>query len=96
MFQDILIQINLTDAILRSRSKKGVFKMMLNYILGLAAIIFGVYQAYNSVKYVKILQHNGNKTTSNFSAIAVWYSLAFGIGFLVLGICLFFVIGPVN
>lgn len=96
MFQDILIQANLADAILWSRSKKGVFKMMLNYIVGLVAIIFGVYQASNSVKYVKLLQKKGNKTTSNFSAIAVWYSLAFGIGFLVWGICLFFVLGPLN
>ncbi|AYE39381.1 hypothetical protein [Companilactobacillus zhachilii] len=68
--------------------------MIWNYILGLVAIVFGIYQAINSVKYVKILQQHGNKTTSNFSAIAVWYSLIFGIGFLIVGVFLFVLKNP--
>lgn len=69
--------------------------MILNYILGILAVLFGIYQTVNSYKYVKVIQHYGNKTTSSFSAVAVWYSAAFGLAFLVAGIyLLFFVHSP--
>lgn len=64
--------------------------MIWNYFLGILAILFGIYQMINSYKYVKVLQHHGNKTTSNFSAITVWYSFAFGLGIFILGIAVFF------
>jgi len=64
--------------------------MIWNYLIGILAVLFGVYQIVNSYKYVRVIQHHGNKTTSSFSAVAVWYSALFGLFFLIFGICLFF------
>jgi len=68
--------------------------MIWNYVFGIAAFIFGIYQMYNSIKYVKVIQHHGNKTTSSFSALTVWYSLVFGLIFIVGGVVLFVVKSP--
>ena len=60
--------------------------MILKYVIGIAAILFGIYQIVNSYKYVRVLQHHGTKNTSNFSALTVWYSLLFGLGIMIIGI----------
>ncbi|GEO79607.1 hypothetical protein [Companilactobacillus mindensis] len=59
-------------------------------LIGVLAVLFGIYQMVNSYKYVKVIQHHGNKTTSSFSALTVWYSFAFGLGMLILGILAMF------
>jgi len=64
--------------------------MIWNYLIGILAVLFGVYQILNSYKYVRFIQHHGNKTTSSFSAFTVWYSAMFGLGFFIFGIFLFF------
>ncbi|MFC6176815.1 hypothetical protein ACFQAV_08170 [Companilactobacillus huachuanensis] len=68
--------------------------MIWNYVFGILAVSFGMYQMFNSIKYVKVIQHNGNKTTSNFSALTVWYSLLFGLFFIIGGVVLFVIKSP--
>lgn len=75
---------------MKLKSRKGALKMFWQYIVGVLAVLFGIYQMVNSYKYVKVVQHAGNKTTSSFSALTVWYSLSFGFIVLVLGLCLIF------
>lgn len=60
--------------------------MIWERIVGILAILFGIYQMVNSYKYVRVLQHHGTKSTSNFSALTVWYSLLFGLGIMAIGI----------
>jgi len=60
--------------------------MILKYIVGILAVLFGIYQMVNSYKYVKVEQHYGNKTTSNFTAFTVWYSFLFGLFFFIFGV----------
>lgn len=64
--------------------------MIWENIVGVLAVLFGIYQMVNSFKYVRVIQHNGNKTTSSFSALTVWYSLAFGLFAVILGLCMIF------
>lgn len=59
--------------------------MIWQYVVGVIAILFGIYQMANSYKYVRVIKHHGNKTTSNFSALTVWYSFAFGLIVMALG-----------
>ncbi|APU72448.1 hypothetical protein IV63_GL001262 [Companilactobacillus crustorum] len=68
--------------------RREALKMIWIYVVGVVAILFGIYQMVNSYKYVKVIQHHGNKTTSNFSALTVWYSFIFGLGITILGIVL--------
>lgn len=60
--------------------------MIWKYFIGVLAILFGIYQMVNSYKYVKTIQKHGNKSTSYFVGYAVWYSLLFGLFFVVMGI----------
>ncbi len=54
------------------------------YIVGVAMILLGIYQIFNSHKYVREIQKDGNKTTSHFVGYAVWSSFAFGL--IIIGI----------
>jgi len=67
--------------------------MIWNYLIGILAVLFGVYQIVNSYKYVKVTRHHGQKTTSKFSVFTIWYSVIFGAFFLIMGIALFFMKG---
>lgn len=64
--------------------------MIWQYIGGICAVLFGIYEMAMSYKYVKVVQHTGNKTTSNFTVGTVWYSFALGLCILLLGIAIIF------
>lgn len=53
------------------------------YIVGIVVILLGIYQLFNSRKYVHEIQKDGNKTTSHFVGYAVWSS--FVVGILIIG-----------
>lgn len=75
-------------------ARREASKMIWNYVFGILAIAFGMYQMFNSIKYVKVIQHHGNKTTSSFSALTVWYSVLFGAFFIIGGVVLLLVKSP--
>jgi len=64
--------------------------MLWETIFGILAVLLGIYQIFNSYKYIKTIQKVGNKTTSYFVGYAVWYSFFFGLLILILGIALIF------
>ena len=75
-------------------ARREASKMIWNYVFGILAIAFGMYQMFNSIKYGKVIQHHGNKTTSSFSALTVWYSVLFGAFFIIGGVVLLLVKSP--
>ncbi|WP_334340846.1 hypothetical protein [Companilactobacillus sp. HBUAS56275] len=62
----------------------------MKYILGTLFIIIGIWQMFATTKYFKEIKTNGNKTTSPFSLIALWFSLVLSIIFIFIGLAAFF------
>ncbi|WP_119317118.1 hypothetical protein [Companilactobacillus formosensis] len=55
-------------------------------IFGVLFILIGIWQLFISIKYLNVLKKVGNKTTSGFSPLAIYFSLFIGVVFLVIGI----------
>lgn len=59
---------------------------MINYFIGTIFVLLGIYQIYTTEKYFRQLNVANNAMPGNFTPLALWSGLIFGVIFILAGL----------